>query len=109
MIGRRVQPDERGFPPPLEPGDYCHVVPVKTWDGRELTEEHRQEVWTKPYWVGRTPGGHGCNLASHGIVEHEDGTITVSPSILVQSSVDRGTRLKELWHGYLERGVWRSC
>jgi hypothetical protein len=36
--------------------------------------------------------------------EHEDGTITVSPSILV-SNPQQG----ELFHGHLERGVWRAC
>ena len=42
------------------------------------------------------------NLSKHQIVEHEDGTITVSPSILIRSS-SRGE-----WHGYLERGIWRE-
>ena len=54
-------------------------------------------------WHACTPNGHLGNLSAHEVVEHEDGTITVSPSILV--SDDRG----ELWHGYLERGAWRSC
>jgi hypothetical protein len=36
------------------------------------------------------------------ITEHDDGTITVSPSIR-----QRGTYGE--WHGYLERGVWREC
>lgn len=53
-------------------------------------------------WYGCTPNGHMCGLRKHGAVEHEDGTITVSPSILV-SNADG-----ELWHGYLERGVWRQ-
>lgn len=38
------------------------------------------------------------------IEEHEDGTISVTPSIL-RYGVDG----KELWHGYLTRGVWRTC
>lgn len=41
-------------------------------------------------------------LGNHTVVEHEDGTITVSPSILI--SHYSGTQ----WHGYLERGVWRE-
>jgi hypothetical protein len=45
---------------------------------------------------------HG-NLARHTVVEHEDGTITVSPSILIRTH-DKGD-----WHGFLERGVWREC
>lgn len=40
-------------------------------------------------------------LGKHTIIEHEDGTITVSPSILFNSH--KGT-----WHGYLEHGVWRE-
>jgi len=54
-------------------------------------------------WCGETPNGHAVGLAKHDITEHEDGTITVSPSILV------GTHERpSLWHGYLERGVWRE-
>jgi hypothetical protein len=54
-------------------------------------------------WFGWTPNGHGANLSAHDVVEHEDGTITVAPSILVSNHTG------ELWHGYLERGVWRAC
>lgn len=42
------------------------------------------------------------NLSAHTVTEHEDGTITVSPSIEIKSW-DGG-----YWHGYLERGVWRE-
>jgi hypothetical protein len=41
------------------------------------------------------------NLSGHQVEEHDDGTITVSPSILT----GRGERQ---WHGYLEHGVWRE-
>lgn len=34
---------------------------------------------------------------------HEDGTITLSPSIWVNKHRDPPG-----WHGYLERGVWRE-
>lgn len=40
-----------------------------------------------------------ANLSAHKIEEHEDGTITVAPSILVQNG-------KESWHGFLKRGLW---
>lgn len=53
-------------------------------------------------WYGCTPNGHACSLAKHTVTEHEDGTITVSPSILVSDNSG------ELWHGYLEHGVWRE-
>lgn len=53
-------------------------------------------------WFCCAPNGSGGNLSRHDITEHEDGTITVSPSILITRGNDRD------WHGYLERGVWRS-
>jgi len=58
-------------------------------------------------FYGCAPGlpNMGCNLTSHKIVEHEDGTITVSPSILISS----GRKGVDKWHGYLEKGVWREC
>ena len=57
-------------------------------------------------WWCRPPGGiKGGNLAAHQVTEHEDGTITVSPSILITYSRSDGDRT---WHGYLERGVWRE-
>lgn len=109
MIGRRVQPDEHGWPPNLEAGDYCRVAPQRRGDGTEFTEDEKREWWTQPYWICCAPNGHGGNLARHTVIEHEDGTITVSPSILISTSRDGGKTMIELWHGYLERGVWRSC
>lgn len=54
-------------------------------------------------WVV-TPNGHGPNrLKGWGLVEHDDGTITTSPSILAHPAADAPG-----WHGYLERGVWRE-
>ena len=55
-------------------------------------------------WVCKTPNGHSGNLSKHDVTVHEDGTITVSPSILVTRPPQ-----EEMWHGYLERGVWREC
>lgn len=61
-------------------------------------------------WFCRAPGGEGPqrftgNLSQHDVVEHDDGTITVSPSILVSS---RWAGEEFSWHGYLEQGVWRE-
>lgn len=51
-------------------------------------------------WYAVPPGTDlVANLASHQIVEHEDGTITVLPSIRVSNG-------KETWHGFLKRGQW---
>lgn len=38
------------------------------------------------------------------ITENPDGTITVSPSIWLQAPGNPDAE----WHGYLEKGVWRS-
>lgn len=54
-------------------------------------------------WFGMTPDGHLANLSAHDVVEHEDGTITVSPSILLSRPNN-----DILWHGYLESGIWRT-
>jgi len=54
-------------------------------------------------WHANAPGNHYGNLDNHTVTEHEDGTITVSPSILITDGEN-----KTEWHGYLEKGVWRS-
>lgn len=59
---------------------------------------------TPPHWRACSPNGHGANLSHHDIVEHEDGTITVSPSIGVGND-----EVQFLYHGFLERGVWRPA
>lgn len=86
MTGKRV-PD--GTEPHLyEPGDYGRWK--DEWFIRcPIDTEHRMTG----------------NLSSHDVVEHEDGTITVSPSILTTA---RWAGVDRTWHGYLERGVWRE-
>lgn len=87
MQGRRIYPtrtDEKG----------------REWFRPESGDYYRDD---RGVWSGVTPNGLHGNLANHEVVEHEDGTITVSPSILV----DNGTGGQQ-WHGYLERGVWRA-
>lgn len=57
-------------------------------------------------WFCSTPNGLLGNLSAHEVVEHEDQTITVSPSILVT----RGSRHGDpSWHGYLKHGIWSEC
>jgi hypothetical protein len=78
------KPDETS-PHELEPGDYAK---------------------RRGQWFGRIPNGDlflTANMTNHSVVEHEDGTITVSPSILCDGGMNGR------WHGYLERGVWREC
>lgn len=87
MTGRRVK-FRRGFPGRrARPGDYCRVP--RGSDPRE----------DGSWYVVAPDGGAGALLPSkHAIVEHEDRTITVSPSIVMPNG----------WHGFLERGEWRS-
>lgn len=57
-------------------------------------------------WFCTTPNGLFGSLIQHEVIEHEDGTITVSPSILVTSGAKKS---EPTWHGWLERGIWRQC
>ena len=87
MIGRRLSDvsmqDYHGADAlNLQPGDY-----VKLFDGQ--------------LWAVRAPNGDDGTLRVHRIIEHEDRTITVAPSIQFETG--------QRWHGYLERGVWRAC
>ena len=54
-------------------------------------------------WAIHPPGGRFGRISPnvHTITEHEDGTITVAPSILYH-----GHATWAGWHGYLQRGVW---
>ena len=81
--GRRVECDEGGWYK-LEPGDYAKMP--------------------QGFYMARVPGPqfHTGSLEGHTITEHDDGTITVSPSIL-HTEPNVG-----VWHGFLERGVWRE-
>lgn len=73
---------------------------VPTTEPGSYGKDAEGEWWVNP----PKPGiGAGC-IGSHEVVEHEDGTITVSPSILSQG----GPNGSIAWHGYLERGVWRE-
>ena len=92
MIGRRVMPDADGHVKSAAvsaPGSY----------GRS-TALFRDRETSQNWWQITAPDGSGCTLnpSVHSVTEHEDGTITVHPSIVTST-----------WHGWLERGVWRSA
>lgn len=61
-------------------------------------------------WYLQIPGCHVSSLKKHSVIEHEDGTITVSPSILHRDyRKENGNRIVDIQvHGYLERGIWRE-
>lgn len=79
MNGRRL-PDNSD-PRDAQPGDYFFV----DWTG------------TRQLWF-RDPIGNPGRVTKHEVSEHDDGTITVTPSILDD---DPGG-----YHGHLTRGVW---
>lgn len=82
ITGRRVPDDTQ--PHEYRPGDYGR------YRGRWYC------TVPEPYEM---PGA----LGAHDVTEHDDGTITVSPSILITFP-----GLPDRWHGYLEAGVWRA-
>lgn len=53
------------------------------------------------HWCVRPPGCHAGSIPKHKVEEHEDGTITVSPSIVLQDG-------RKSWHGHLRKGQWTS-
>ena len=102
--GRRVDESETfDFWRDMQPGDY----------GKSL-----HNLW----WL-RTPTGEWGTLNLdrwHEVVEHEDGTITVKPSLDYTREILGGSVTPDnhhldfqvggrtRWHGFLERGVWRD-
>ena len=60
-------------------------------------------------WYLSIPGIGLSNLANHNVVENADGTITVTPSILITSTDARRTPKQIQAHGYLTAGEWRDC
>lgn len=86
--GRRMPDVPIGEVLRISPGDYARRESADGWE-----------------WRVRAPNGSGGYLGDeHEVEEHDDRTITVTPSILTSA----GPRFPS-WHGYLKRGVWRSC
>ncbi len=76
------------------------------WPQADFSDSEMSYWKEKGIWYLYLPGCGIGNLSAHKIVEHEDGTITISPSILVTGHDDE-KRVQR--HGYLERGIWRDC
>ena len=70
-------------------------------------DESRVCYWlesnTGTWWIYLPRAGIG-RLTKHTVVEHEDGTITVTPSIAHGYTDEPPER-----HGFLTRGEWREC
>ena len=94
MSGVRIWPDEKGWlPTDMPPASYGRATAERALGARV------------GWWQVTTPDGHvgALNPEVHSIIEHDDGTITVTPSI------DMSQRHAGAWHGYLTTGEFRSC
>lgn len=58
-------------------------------------------------WYVRFPDAGLGSIRKHQITEHEDGTISASPSILLTGHDMAGNQVQK--HGYLTRGIWNEC
>lgn len=70
-------------------------------DDHSLCYYKAEDIW----WL-YLPGCGLGNLKNHTVEEHEDGTISVTPSILVTGHREGQ---KTTVHGYLTRGEWRDA
>jgi len=69
-------------------------------------DDQRLSYWKDVgIWWLYLPGCGVGNLSSQQVTEHPNGTITVSPSILVTGH-NKGQKVTR--HGYLENSVWRE-
>lgn len=107
MKGRRIPVPKSGKLPwgKIErPGDYCGPI-------RGYTGEAEAIFFLKPNArdADAPPGARSIQhvaIPPHRYEEHEDGTLTISPSI--GDTVRGGSGDSDGWHGFLERGVWRK-
>lgn len=75
------------------------TAPPNCWDGEQPFGPGDYWVDADGVWHGCTPNGLLANLKNHTVVVHEDNTISVSPSIMVNNQIC-------IWHGYLKMGEW---
>ena len=92
MQGKRVWPTTEGYIPAgrmSEKGTFGRI-------SEEICPGYERQHW----WQVTAPDGSQCSLnpAIHTITEHDDGTITVNPSIVTAT-----------WHGWLRLGNWESA
>ena len=97
MVGRRVYPKPSGF---LDPSD---IAQPGAYGKTDLPE--KDELKSMPrlsWWQVTAPDGTegAINPLKNSVIEHDDGTITITPS-LDYSHLHPGG-----WHGYLTRGIF---
>ena len=113
MKGKRIPVPEDGniFGAVENPGDYCgpvegFAVGPKKPDGTYEQIPVRRVAFILP---DRSPTGghsgvHHCQEPPHKFTEEPDGTLTIKESILSYA-----TGSYPQWHGYLEKGEWRTA
>jgi hypothetical protein len=99
MKGRRVANGEA----PTEPGDYSWM-PRGT--GPEDFKAEHADGYPRIGWWLMTPNGRSGSLDPklHTVTVHEDGTISVHPSIRIPES-----GALPAFHGWLVEGEWRRA
>lgn len=86
--------------------------------GAEATGNVCYWYWKDRWWLW-LPGAGLADLSKHTVVEHEDRTISVGPSVLVSYRTGGDSHYSEAQgvsvagvegsrHGFLERGIWRD-
>jgi hypothetical protein len=104
--GRRVYPDADGWLPPLQPGDYGKPNLSAEESGAHVGgDPDAAERWRDRMnrWQVCSPTGDQGAIETHTVTEHEDGTVTMRPSL------DWSQRRPGGWHGWLTAGEWTSC
>lgn len=112
MQGRRL-PDELycRIPDDAQPGDFWRYVDedgVPKVAKGDLEAARAVGNLTGGVWGCMDPLGGLGTLVLHTVREHDDGMITVAPNDGSSNSIliDRGNG--QVWHGYIDHGVWRS-
>lgn len=103
MMGRR-RPDSHvgDLPPDIQPGDYWRAL--IEWRNQEPTN-----LTGLCFYVVAPEIGFGVALLTkHTIREEDDGTISVRPGDGSSNSILVHGANGKTWHGYIERGDWRS-
>lgn len=105
MQGRRREDVLLGdLPDDPQPGDYWKYVDR----GGAPLRSAEQGNLTGTVWGICAPRGGIATLTKHTVREHEDGTISVRAGDGSSNSILISKGTEQLWHGYIERGVWSS-
>jgi hypothetical protein len=118
--GQRLEPVLFGdLPNDLQPGDYWQYLSRKDPNRPMSTDDIKLDAegeiakaknLTKTVWGYYSPDGNGLGtLMIHTVREEEDGTISVRSGDGSSNSIKHTGARKEVWHGYIEHGVWNEC